>query len=829
MGGGMKNSFFAVLLACLIGNLSAAESVDFLAKPLTAGKASLTENGYIITQLLGTANFSPDLRFPIQLIYNSASDKTGLFGYAWNCPQLESSAVPERDGVLWTTPWGEKIKFFPKKTKASKDAIKIDLYEEAKKGRGFFSPYSEWEAQCPEKEFANSGEWIFNGRRSKKGWKFIYRGGKLDKIEAPSGRDIEFSYSRKKIAKISQGRKTFIEINYDGMNVSEIRINGIPVKLVYTENNVLILPKILSGKMVRTKRPMLQAFQLGDLEPMKFSYTSEGYLSEIRRGDFRDAFKVETETLAERKRNIQSADRKKNMKHSGKVAGRLLSDSFFSYRYEAGGEPGIVSLTNKLKQTATYHYDMKTGVFRIKEFSGKQYTIYYFMRYDVAYLGKIRQIIDGRDRVVVSYRYDKLSGNPLRMRDMAGNDINYSYNRSGDLIRITRRAANQDRPEPVLGIKYNNQGMPVEVSRLKPSGEAYSTVKYSYTTNRQVQSVNNGQNTTRFVYNTFGYPQHIIDTFGKKIERLYDAYNRVTEISDYYGTTTRISYDGNGLVTKTARMDGKTILNSLEITYNRMGQPVSYRDQDGNVKKFERDAFGRVLKEIFPDDSTVEYSYNALGQLNRVLDQNNHEIQFDWTRFGLDGKTTAANQLTDYVYDKFGMLKGIDSKFRGKSKKDRSIAYEYDNLDRIVKVTYDNGRQVETYQYDSWNKLIGATKDDGKEKRVAKYRYDYYNRMSGKSESVNGGDPVVTVYDYNPWDQRTRRVMRNGALQLTEEKTYDKFGRLAKIKSGNSEVVYYYNNFNQVVKRLVNTVPEFYYYTKYGQLKAKTLGAELDQ
>lgn len=164
MGGGMKHSFFAALLACLIGNLSAAESVDFLAKPLTAGKASLTENGYIITQLLGTANFSPDLRFPIQLIYNSASDKTGLFGYAWNCPQLESSAVPERDGVLWTTPWGEKIKFFPKKDNASKDAIKIDLYEEAKKGRGFFSPYSEWEAQCPEKEFANSGEWVFNGR-----------------------------------------------------------------------------------------------------------------------------------------------------------------------------------------------------------------------------------------------------------------------------------------------------------------------------------------------------------------------------------------------------------------------------------------------------------------------------------------------------------------------------------------------------------------------------------------------------------------------------------------------------------------------------------------
>ena len=79
------------------------------------------------------------------------------------------------------------------------------------------------------------------------------------------------------------------------------------------------------------------------------------------------------------------------------------------------------------------------------------------------------------------------------------------------------------------------------------------------------------------------------------------------------------------------------------------------------------------------------------------------------------------------------------------------------------------------------------------------------------------------------WDQRTLRELRNGALRLTEEKTYDRFGRLSKIKSGSSEVIYYYNSFNQLEKRLINNVPEFYYYTKYGQLRAKTLGAEEDK
>ena len=64
-------------------------------------------------------------------------------------------------------------------------------------------------------------------------------------------------------------------------------------------------------------------------------------------------------------------------------------------------------------------------IFKLTDFSGRKNTIYYFMRYDVAYNGKVRQIVDGRKRVVVSYRYDKLSGNVTRIRDMAKNDINF--------------------------------------------------------------------------------------------------------------------------------------------------------------------------------------------------------------------------------------------------------------------------------------------------------------------------------------------------------------------------------------------------------------------
>ena len=36
-------------------------------------------------------------------------EAAGAFGFAWRCPQLESSVRWARGALLWTTPWGEEI------------------------------------------------------------------------------------------------------------------------------------------------------------------------------------------------------------------------------------------------------------------------------------------------------------------------------------------------------------------------------------------------------------------------------------------------------------------------------------------------------------------------------------------------------------------------------------------------------------------------------------------------------------------------------------------------------------------------------------------------
>ena len=108
----MKRNLIAFIILTLVLR---ADNVSFLSKSLTGGKASLTENAYIIARTLETANFSPELFLPIQLVYRSDSQKNGMFRFAWSSPQLESMAFYDKNGVLWTTPWGEKIRFSAKR------------------------------------------------------------------------------------------------------------------------------------------------------------------------------------------------------------------------------------------------------------------------------------------------------------------------------------------------------------------------------------------------------------------------------------------------------------------------------------------------------------------------------------------------------------------------------------------------------------------------------------------------------------------------------------------------------------------------------------------
>ncbi len=146
-----------LVLVAVTFNAQAYEKLNWKSRAMSAGKASLTSDSYRVVRNLGTPNFSPELRMPLQLTYNSAANKNGIVGPVWQITQLESRAFPKGKGVEWITPWGEKIRFLEKDPK-NKNVL--DIFKKEMKGKGCFAPFQDWDAK------GKKGDWTISGKHT---------------------------------------------------------------------------------------------------------------------------------------------------------------------------------------------------------------------------------------------------------------------------------------------------------------------------------------------------------------------------------------------------------------------------------------------------------------------------------------------------------------------------------------------------------------------------------------------------------------------------------------------------------------------------------------
>ena len=107
--------------------------------------------------------------------------------------------------------------------------------------------------------------------------------------------------------------------------------------------------------------------------------------------------------------------------------------------------------------------------------------------------------------------------------------------------------------------------------------------------------------------------------------------------------------------------------------------------------------------------------------------------------------------------------------------------------------------------------------------RKAEFWYDYFGRLAEKHE-----EGLSTFYRYDAWGNRTARVTRTSTgLELAEERTYDRYGRLTEIRSDGKSVKYEYDRENRLARQIIDNIPVEFEYTKYNQLAAKYFGGKL--
>lgn len=817
--------FILALSASAIESASTIESLSRKNHLLSAGKVDIVKGGYSISNTLAVANFSPEFKMKIQLIYDSDSSRPGVFGDNWRSPQLESRVFPREKGLEWFAPWDEEIIFI----------------EKGKDG-GYYSPYSEWEAT------GSLGNWVITHRA---GWKFEYRESRLEEITSPSNRTLAFEYENNNISKILQNDQTFVELKYSKEGaVSEVSVNGEKFSIAYVKMQASVLPDKSDLKSRIVEKTFLSKIVKGDIAtPQQYSYDKSGFLCEIRNGQVVEQLVTQKETLEQRIAFLKKTEEiNKNAKKPVPVFqevrnGRLLKDKYFDYSYTPDG---TVTIKNAEGRSYSVIYNMERGIVKVRDFSGLAKEYYYFRRLDVAYNWKLRQVRDAKDRVVYNCQYDKDTGKPLVVKDMLGNETAYTYDKNEKVTLISRSETDNPR-RPLVSFKYDENKNPIEIGMLDKSGNSVSTTRLQYDQNSQVTSVETDESSSKFQYNMFGYVTRSVDTFGRAVSREYDQYNRLISVTNADGICIAYAYSGSRIagIEKYSATDKKELLNSIKFIYDKNnGTLTSYSDEKGRTSKFDRDAEGRVIAQYYPDNSVVKYSLDKMGRLEEVLDQNSHPIKFAYSVFGkIAERVTAVGQAATYKYSQDGLLESLKKSQGGNTAQE--ISYAYDEFDRCTRINYGNG-QEKNIKYDKRGKVVrienteNNKEDSGahisKNIQSVDFVYDQFDRLISKTyaktaipfkqfASEKKEEKTTHEYTYTPSGKRKSLVVAfaDGSKKVTEW-SYDKFGRLEKIKDNAQEVVYKYDEKSRLAeKSLPGGMCEKYDYDSQNRLVEKRL------
>lgn len=411
--------------------------------------------------------------------------------------------------------------------------------------------------------------------------------------------------------------------------------------------------------------------------------------------------------------------------------------------------------------------------------------------YDGAFLYQVR---DGLGKIVKTYEYNSI-GMLIReitpIDDEQDNVTEYYYDRNGNKTRTVTSTGTGTTTKTIL-TTYDNMNRPIAVG----DGSGYYT-RYEYddlgnvtrmatgvsgineAINRDIHSV------TDYEYNYRDFLVEVTDPMGYAETYTYNSRGTMTSSSDKNGAVTSYTYDGAPqLLAKTVTKDGES--KSINYKYDLLGNVVSMVDDVGEIC----------------------YTYDMLG--NVLTETRNGEVK-------------------EFTYDENGNRTGMEID-AGEVK--RSIAYTYDNNNRLTKVTDENGYR--SYKYNNNNQVLTETiVKNGSNPAKGYIVYTYYDggllktkknyNYSGALSSYILDDYALSYYA----DGNIASVNDGGKLK---EYTYDNAGRLTKEVIGGEATTYTYDARGNRVGSVGSTGTTTYYYDKNNRLteeSAITNGKEL--
>jgi RHS repeat-associated protein len=474
-----------------------------------------------------------------------------------------------------------------------------------------------------------------------------------------------------------------------------------------------------------------------------------------------------------------------------------------------------------------YTYDVCGNMKTSTDPNGNTSTWTYETTYNTYPATKTYPAVDQQDPLTESYTYewnweegeDDSGTLKLTTSDANGNDTISYYDTFNNLSRVLRGGDTYENPSIEYQYDYDNWGtlgdQHIKTLIRVDEGVYVWQSQYFDGLGRVVQIHSNGEAghtiiSSTTVFNNRGLTdrQYVSQDLASSQVDGYYAPEAGWKYSSYV-------YDGLGRVIVQNNADGTSVSTDYSIPWQ-----TTVTNARGFITRYYYDAFGRLteVEEYDYDEqsqqhvlyATTVYEYDILGNLTRVLDDNNYDnpsyptyattMTYDW--LGRKTSMTDPDMGTwSYGYDNNGnLISQTDAK-------GQTIRFDYDELNRFkeknypqgsgmtdVVYTYDsgaNGKGMRTgmtdavgsmsYTYDNWGRLVTETRTY--DSVPYETSYTYYDNGTLKTIEYPTGDTVTNEYNGCWLPYSVFSSVENNYLVTST--LYNQLGQIAEINLGN--------------------------------------------
>ena len=297
------------------------------------------------------------------------------------------------------------------------------------------------------------------------------------------------------------------------------------------------------------------------------------------------------------------------------------------------------------------------------------------------------------DSSTLTFSYDN-AHRLTKMQDGSGNSVQYTLDALGN-----RTATSTYDPSNVLSMT---------------GSRVYNTLSELYQT---VGAAGTTAVTTSFTYDASGNPTAVAAPLSRNTANVFDALNRLTQVTDPATGVTHLTYDANDNL-------------------------LSVKDPTTLTTSYQYNGFGAVTQTVSPASGTSTDTYDSGGNLSTAIDARGVGGAYSYDALNRVTQVAYGDQTIAYAYDTGTYGKG---RLTGVSDASHSMSWQYDAQGRITNRTQIvAGVTLSTsYAYTSGN-LATLTTPSGQS-----VTYSYTNHQI-TGVSINGTSLLNTVH-YDPF------------------------------------------------------------------------------